>query len=112
MTDSKAQARWRENAHTLGVLGQHFRTINFDKIEVRIPLPLAERAVAAWEYESEDGVLDEEDLDQRIQRYRSAALSLIGLCIIEDGIKDGDSVIAKLHPCYIGSAEEAFDDYY
>ena len=82
---------------------------SFAAREVRLPKPLAEAAVAAWERD-DDEPLEAETFEQRGQRHRAAALSLIGLEIAERGRPDGDGVVVDLNAHFIADAINASDD--
>jgi hypothetical protein len=77
---------------------------------VRLPRALAEKAVAAWKREGDEGPLDPETFEQRILRYRAGTLGLIWLSISELGRWDGDEVVVELSPDLIGMALDAADD--
>jgi hypothetical protein len=109
MVDTEAQAQYRRDASVLAALGCHFAAMTLPDVEVRIPRALADTAVAAWERDDE-GPLDPEDLEQRIQRHRSSSLALIGLSIVNDGRSHDDEVVVGLDPGLVGDALTAADD--
>jgi hypothetical protein len=109
MVDTETQASYRNDARVLAALGVHLASTKLPDVEVRVPKALADLAVAAWERD-EEGVLDPEDLEQRIQRHRAGSLALIGLSIVNGGRADGDEVIVGLQPGLIGDALGAADD--
>ncbi len=80
------------------------------RVEVRLPRELAEKAVAAWEREGDEGLLAPETFEQRVHRHRAGTLGLIGLSICERGRWDGNEVIVELSPDLIGVAVDAADD--
>lgn len=111
MADSRWQTLYREDAALLGQIGQLLVRAKLPRIEVRLPRDFAEAAVAAWEREGDiGGEQIEESCQQRLERGRAAALSLIGLSITERGRWDGDDVLVPLDPVFIGNAVDAADD--
>ncbi|MFM9921193.1 hypothetical protein [Lacisediminihabitans sp. H27-G8] len=109
MVDTEAQAQYRRDASVLAALGSHFATAKLPDVEVRMPRALADTAVAAWERDDE-GPLDSEDLEQRIQRHRAASLALIGLSIVKGGRPDDGEVFVGLHLDLVGDALTAAED--
>jgi hypothetical protein len=71
---------------------------------------LAEAAVTAWEREANEGPLDPETFEQRVQRHRAGTLGLIGLSIVNGGRWEDDEVFVELSPDLIGMAVDASDD--
>lgn len=111
MAETKWQSLYRQEAETLGKIGKLLLRAEMPRIEVRLPHGLAEAAVAAWESEDDESAgSHEETCEQRLIRYRAAALSLIGLSITERGRWEGDEVIVALDPVFIGNAVDAADD--
>jgi len=108
--ESKWQELYRREARVLGELGSVLVTASLPQVEVRLPRHLAEQAVAAWERDDNEGALDPEIFEQRMQRHRAATLSLIGLSIAERGRWEGNEVIVELDPVFIGLAADAADD--
>lgn len=92
---SECQDLYRREAKLLGGLGALLVRVELPRVEVRLPRALAERAVAAWERD-DDGPLEPETFEQRVQRHRAATFSLIGLAITERGHWDGDDVVVDL----------------
>ena len=102
---------YRDEAVTLGRIGEVLVRADMPKVEVRLPRELAEAAVEAWE--RDDDVSDTgpaETCEERVARSRAASLSLIGLSITERGRWNGDEVVVALSPIFIGNAVEAADD--
>ena len=109
MVDTKTQAQFRRDGSVLAALGAQVAAMTLPDVEVRMSRALADKAVAAWERD-EEGSLDPEDLEQRVQRHRAASLALIGLSIVNRGKADGDEVLVGLQPGLIGDALKAADD--
>jgi hypothetical protein len=103
------QRLWREDALALGEVGEVWAAADLPRIEVRLPRALAERAVAAWERDDDEGLLGTETFEQRTLRHRAGTLALIGLGVTERGRWEGDEVVVELHPDVIGSAVDASD---
>ena len=99
MLETTAQRQYRRDAEALGEIGA----------DVRLPTALARLAVEAWERDDE-GALDPESYEQRVQRHRAGTLALIGLAVSELGRPEGDEVVVALYPEIIGSAVGASDD--
>jgi hypothetical protein len=110
MDETEWQQRYREEARTLGELGWAFACSKLPRVEVRLPRALAEKAVAAWERDGDEGPPAPEDHEQRVQRHRAATLSLIGLSITNCGRWESDAVVVELSPDLIGNAVNASDD--
>jgi hypothetical protein len=111
-TVDAAQPRqaYQRDARTLGELGRVLVRAPLPKVQVRLPKPLAEQAVAAWEWDDDGGSVDSETCEQRVVRSRAAALALIGLSITEGGRWEADEVVVDLDPNLIGMAINAADD--
>ena len=101
---------YREDAGVLGEVGWALANSELPRVEVRLPRRLAEAAVAAWKRDDNDGPLDPETVEQRIQRHRAATLALIGLSIVNGGRWETDEVVVELSPDLIGVAVDASDD--
>ena len=110
MVDTDDQLQWRQDARVLGEIGAVLARAEIPRFEVRLPRPLAEKALAAWQRDSNEGPLDPETFEQRMQRSRAAALTLIGLSIERDGRWDDDHVTIELSAVLIGDAITASDD--
>ena len=105
MTESDEQRQWRRDARALADLGRELAQAEFVPIEIRMSRPAAEIAVATWERE-DGGQVDTEDFEQRVVRFRAAALALIGLAVSERGRWEADGVYVKLSPDLVGVAIE------
>ena len=90
-------------AQTLVELGAVFRRADLPGIEVRVPGPLADAAVRAWERDDVDPV-DGETAAERTTRHRAGTLALIGLCISEAGQSEGGDIVVTLPVEFIGAA--------
>jgi hypothetical protein len=110
MSESGWQRQYRQDARLLGELGRVLALTELPRVEVRLPKALAELAVTAWEREDNDGPLDDETHEQRLERHRAGTLALIGLGITERGRWDGDDVIVELGTGLIALAIDASDD--
>ena len=108
MIESHAQRQWRLDAHALADLGRELAQAELDPVEVRVSRSVADVAVAAWQRQ-DDGQVDTEDFEQRVIRFRAAALALIGLAVTERGRWETDVVYVKLPPDLIGVAVEWSD---
>ncbi len=109
MDENESQKVYRHDAELLGELGAALVRVELPRVEVRVPEALAEAAVAAWERD-DDEPLGPETFEQRVQRHRAAAFSLIGLEIAERGRPDGDDVVVDLNAHFIADAVNASDD--
>jgi len=110
MPETESQQIYRQDARSLGELGRLLVGLELPRVEVRLPRALAERAVAAWEREEGEGPLDAETFEQRAQRHRAAAFSLIGLSVCERGRWERDEVVVDLNAHFIADAVNASDD--
>ncbi len=109
MADNPHLARQRE-AELLAEIGRCLHPQNL-RVRVRLPAALAAEAVAGWEREDVDEIVEDETVEQRLVRHQAGALALIGLGITERGIPDGhDAVIVDLDAWQIGDALEAADE--
>src|SRR4051794_36327593 len=109
MAESDRQKVYRHDAELLGELGAALVRVELPRVEVSLPKPLAEAAVAAWERDDAEP-LESETFEQRVQRHRAAAFSLIGLEIAERGRPDVDEVVVDLNAHFIADAMNASDD--
>jgi hypothetical protein len=107
--ETEEQRQWREDARLLGEIGTLLMSVNLPHVQVRLPKPLADQAVAAWK-RSYEGGLDPETYEQRAQRHRAGDLGLIGLAITEHGKLEGDEVVVDLDAGLIRVAIDASDD--
>jgi hypothetical protein len=85
------------------------QSVDLVPVEVRLPAPLAQAAVDAWNRDDGEGV-GEETVEQRLDRRRAAALALIGLSVVNLGQQDGDEVVVPLDPSLISAAVDAAED--
>jgi hypothetical protein len=107
---SMEESQYREDAQVLGEVGWSLSRAELPLVEVRLPRALGAKAVAAWEREGNEGPLDPDSYEQRVQRHRAGTLRLIGLSIVERGRWDGEQVVVPLGPGLIGAAVDAADD--
>ena len=110
MLETEWQQIYRQHAQILGEIGSVLVRLDLPNIEVRLPFTLAEKAVAAWEREGDEGPPDPETFEQRVQRHRAGTLGLIGLTITTRGRRDGDEMVVELSPDILGAAVDAADD--
>jgi hypothetical protein len=110
MAETDRQRQYREDALVLGELGSALFHGELPKVEVRLPRALAEKAVAAWETDDDEGPPDPEDFEQRAQRHRAATLAFIGLSIVNSGRLGAGDVVVELSVDLIGEAASASDD--
>lgn len=104
-------AIYRQESGLLGEVGLALRGQDIPEVTVRLPKELAERAVASWTREYEEGGHEvPETPAQRVDRHRAGTLALIGIAIQERGHADGQDVVVALHPEVIGLAMDAADD--
>ena len=98
------------DSQILAEIGRCFARAAPPKIEVRLPGSLARQAVAAWERDDKDSAQLPESEHERILRHHAGTLALIGLAITQAGRWDGDQMVVKLDPAFIGMAITAADD--
>jgi hypothetical protein len=108
--DSAWQRQYCEDAQQLGELGAALIGVEIPRVAVRIPRTLAEKALAAWQRDADDGPADPETFEQRTQRHRAATLGLIGLAIESSGHWTDDYVVVDLGADLVGAAVAASDD--
>jgi hypothetical protein len=58
MPETDKQRLWRQDSMVLGELGAVLASAELPRVEVRLPRPLGEQAVAAWERDDGEGPLD------------------------------------------------------
>ncbi|APE34660.1 hypothetical protein BOX37_12630 [Nocardia mangyaensis] len=103
MTEQEAHARYLDDSNVLAAIGAWIAP-RVQRVSIRLPIALAEAAVAAWNRD-ETGETGEETPDQYAIRDRAAELALIGLAISERGHLDGDDVVVvELHPTSVAAA--------
>jgi hypothetical protein len=105
MSDLKRQ--WFEDAQALADIGRALEGHEFPTIRVRLPVALADRAVAAWM--REDEAEPDESPSERIWRQRAGVLALIGLAVQERGAADGDGVEVALPADLVANAIDAIE---
>ena len=110
MSDDGNKHVLRRHAEVFGELGALFAQMKFPRIEVRIPRPIAEFAVHAWERDFESAGESQESFEERVHRRRAGNLALIGLAITERGHWDKEGVAVTLEPVLIGAAVEAVEE--
>jgi hypothetical protein len=110
MAETEDQRAYREDARTLGEIGAVLVKAQLPRTEVRIPRPLAQAAMEAWERDDGEGEPGAETTEQRLLRHRAGYLGLLGLAISERGRVDGNVVVVELDPVLIGIAVDAADD--
>lgn len=96
-------------AAALAEVGAVLRAASLPPVEVRLPVELAQRAVAAWERDDTMPLVDPEPLADRRTRHLAGTLALIGLAIQERGEQDGDEVVVPLPVELAGVAMAAAD---
>ncbi len=104
MEETEWQRQYGADSLVLGELGRSLSRAELPAVEVRLPRALGEKAVAAWEREGNEGPVEPETYEQRVQRHHAGTLGLIGLSIVERGRWDGDGVVVPLGPDLIGVA--------
>jgi hypothetical protein len=104
------QRIYRREAAVLGDVGAELAEVDLAEIEICLPRPLAELALAAWQREDDEGPAAPETFEQRVLRHRAATLALIGLSIESAGRWSDDHVTVLLHPQFVGEALAAADD--
>lgn len=102
MTEDAQYARYREDAAVLAAVGRCLEP-QVAPISVRIPVALANVAVAAWERD-EKGALGDETVAQYQARDSAGWLALIGLEVSERGVTHGDDVVVDLQISEIAAA--------
>ncbi len=105
MTEYEPYTRYLEDSKVLAAIGEWIAA-RVQPVSVRLPLELAEAAVAAWNRD-ETGEIGEETPDQYALRDRAAELALIGLAVTERGRRDGEDVAVDLHLMSVAAAIHA-----
>jgi len=67
-----------------------------DEIEVRLPVELATRCVAAWERDDLSAIPDDETQAERTSRHPAGVAALIGLAVKARGVTRRTEVIVNL----------------
>lgn len=109
--ETAGQRRYREEAVITGRIGRALLDQELPRVTVQLPKSLADRAVAAWERDSQqEGTGPPETFEQATVRGWAGTLSLIGLAVTESGRPAGDDdVVVDLTSEEIGAAIEASD---
>ncbi|MCA2207387.1 hypothetical protein [Nocardia rosealba] len=105
MTGQEPNTRYLDDSKVLAAIGEWIAP-RVQPVSVRLPLELAEAAVAAWNRD-ESGEIGEETPDQYALRDRAAELALIGLAVSERGRRDGKDVVVDLHASSVAAAIHA-----
>jgi hypothetical protein len=110
VTEREPNTRYLEDSKVLAAIGEWIAP-RVQPVSVRLPLELAEAAVAAWNRD-ETGEIGEETPDQYALRDRAAELALIGLAVSERGRRDGEDVVVDLHATSVAAAMHAAQSPY
>ncbi|MEU8170187.1 hypothetical protein AB0B97_27185 [Micromonospora sp. NPDC049004] len=108
MKDHEQYVRYQEDRIVLAAIGAHLET-QTSRISVRLPQPVADSAVSAWERE-ELGGISEETCEEHDLRNDAAELALIGLAINSRGVPDGEEVVVDLDVIQVAAALQAARD--
>lgn len=109
MSSNEVHRRYNQDAAVLAEVGQAIfgqRT----RVTVRLPRRLADKALAAWEWDDGSQPLGVETPEEARTRARAGTLALVGLCVQESGRPDGDEVLVDLDAWYIGTAYDAAEE--
>ncbi|MFJ3517160.1 MULTISPECIES: hypothetical protein [unclassified Streptomyces] len=105
MGDREEYERYRRDRAVLAAVGAHLEP-RISRIEVRLPRPVAEAAVAAWEREELGGACEESREEYEL-REAAAELAFIGMAITSGGVWDTDEVVVDLDVVQIAAALRA-----
>ncbi|MFJ8589260.1 hypothetical protein ACIRD2_32010 [Streptomyces sp. NPDC093595] len=105
MADHERYERYRKDSDVLAAIGAQVDA-QVGRVGVRLPRPVAEAAVAAWQRDETDGP-GEESQEQHALRDEAAELALIGLAITERGRWEGDELVVDLDVESAGAALRA-----
>ena len=105
VTEQEPNTRYLDDSKVLAAIGEWIAP-RVQLVSVRLPLELAEAAVAAWNRD-ETGEIGEETPDQYALRDRAAELALIGLAVSERGRRDGEDMLVDLHATSVAAAIHA-----
>ncbi|MEC3981405.1 hypothetical protein [Amycolatopsis sp. H20-H5] len=105
MQDQDEYDRYRGDAALLTAIGGQVAE-QVGRLTVRLPKPLAESAVAAWDRD-ETAPLAEETAEQAELRDQAAELALIGLAITQRGRWEGEELVVDLDVVSAGVAVRA-----
>ncbi|MEV0903134.1 hypothetical protein [Actinoplanes sp. NPDC049802] len=97
--------RYRQDRAVLAAIGTRLES-QVSRVSVRLPRPLAESAIAAWEREETGGV-GVESREEYELRDDAAELAWIGLAISERGVWDGEEVVVDLDVVQVAAALRA-----
>lgn len=100
---------WEQDAALLAEIGRHLFS-QTTQVRVRLPRSLAAAAVAKWERDGDEGPLPPETALQTAVRHKAGTVGLIGLCIENRGVDDGDEIVVDMPSWYVGLALEAADE--
>jgi hypothetical protein len=105
-------ARYEQWARDGEVLAQIGRAVFGQPtlVSVRVPLALAEEALAAWQRDTDDEPLSSETPEQSHIRHRAAVLGLIGLSIESSGVVVAHEIVVEIDAWQIGDALRAAND--
>lgn len=110
VSSNGVDGQWRKDEQLLAEIGSALAP-QVNRVEVRVPRPLAEAAAAAWQRNDQAAGGESETEEARRSRRCAASLALIGLSIAERGRVEGDSVVVELDAWFIGDALNAADDH-
>ncbi|WP_031079197.1 hypothetical protein [Streptomyces sp. NRRL S-118] len=105
MADHDQYERYLEDSEVLAAIGTQVDA-QVGRVAVRLPRPVAEAAVAAWERDEADDP-GEESHEQYALRDRAAELALIGLAISQRGRWERDELVIDLDVDSAGAALRA-----
>jgi hypothetical protein len=105
MREQEQYTRYREDVRTLAAIGACVDDQS-GRLTVRLPRPLAEAAVAAWNRD-ETADVGGESAEQYAVRDGAAELALIGLAVSERGRWEGGQVVVDLDVASAGAAARA-----
>ena len=108
MPSNDAAGRYRDDESVLASIGAHLNAKDLG-VTVRVPVALADMAVAAWQRDELDDDVEESEAQRRVGD-RAASLALISLAVEERGVRDGDVVVVSLHVSWVGDAIAAAHD--
>lgn len=94
--DREQYLRYRHDRAVLAAIGARLES-QVSRVAVRLPRPLAESAVAAWDRE-ESSRVGEESREEYELRDDAAELAWIGLAISERGVWDGEETLVDRRP--------------
>lgn len=110
VSSNGVDGQWRKDEQLLAEIGSALAP-QVNRVEVRVPRPLADAAEAAWQRNDQTSNGESETEEARRSRRCAASLALIGLSIAERGRVEGDTVVVELDAWFIGDALNAADDH-